>query len=41
MYEYESGTFRCTHCAKEFLTKDEAIKHYKQTHLEEETSALE
>jgi hypothetical protein len=40
MYEYESGTFRCTRCAKEFLTKDEAKKHYKLTHLEEETHLL-
>jgi len=41
MYEYESRTFRCTRCAKEFLTKDEAEKHYKLTHLEEESLAVE
>jgi hypothetical protein len=41
MYEYESGTFRCTRCAKEFLTKDEAEKHYKLTQLEEETHTAE
>jgi hypothetical protein len=41
MYEYESGTFRCIQCAREFLTKDEAEKHYKLTHSEEETHAVE
>jgi hypothetical protein len=41
MWEYESGAFRCTCCANEFLTKDEAKKHYKLTHLEEETHAVE
>jgi hypothetical protein len=32
MSEYESGTFRCRDCAKEFLTKDEADRHYKEHH---------
>jgi hypothetical protein len=41
MYEYESGTFRCTYCAKEFLTKDEAERHYRQMHLDEKTHAIE
>jgi len=41
MYEYESGTFVCTRCAKEFLTKHEAEKHHKPTHLEEESLAVE
>ena len=42
MYEYESGTLQCIHCAKEFLTKDESTeKHYRQMHLEEKTHAIE
>jgi hypothetical protein len=32
MSEYESGTFRCSDCAKEFLTKDEADRHYIEYH---------
>jgi hypothetical protein len=32
MSEYESGTFRCRDCAREFLTKDEADKHYSEHH---------
>jgi len=32
MSEYESGTFRCMYCAKEFLTKDEADRHYVEHH---------
>jgi DNA-directed RNA polymerase subunit RPC12/RpoP len=32
MSEYESGTFRCMDCAKEFLTKDEADRHYIEYH---------
>jgi hypothetical protein len=32
MSEYESGTFRCMDCAKEFLTKDEADRHYNSEH---------
>jgi len=32
MSEYESGTFRCTDCAKEFLTKEEADRHYVEYH---------
>jgi hypothetical protein len=36
MSEYESGTFRCTECAKEFLTKAEADRHYQEEHGEEE-----
>lgn len=30
--EYESGTFRCPICAKEFLTKPDADNHYKADH---------
>ena len=30
--EYESGTFRCSICAKEFLTKHDADEHYKIQH---------
>jgi hypothetical protein len=39
-YDYD-GTFRCTYCAKEFLTKDDAEKHYKETHAEEKTHVIE
>ncbi|MGB6527000.1 MAG: hypothetical protein WBF33_02735 [Candidatus Nitrosopolaris sp.] len=39
--EYEAGTFRCVDCGKEFLTKMEADNHYRKTHAEEETAALE
>jgi hypothetical protein len=41
MSEYESGTFRCTDCGKEFLTKQEAEKHYKKTHSDEITHTME
>ena len=41
MSEYESGTFRCTDCGKEFLTKREAEKHYKKTHSDEITHTME
>jgi hypothetical protein len=34
MAEYESGTFRCLDCAKEFLTKAEADRHHKEHHSE-------
>jgi hypothetical protein len=30
--EYESGTFRCSICAKESLTKHDADEHYKIQH---------
>lgn len=30
--EYESGTFRCSICAREFLTKNDADEHYKSRH---------
>jgi hypothetical protein len=36
MSEYESGTFRCMDCAKEFLTKEEADKHHAEHHSEVE-----
>jgi hypothetical protein len=32
MSEYESGTFRCKDCAREFLTKEEADRHYSEDH---------
>ena len=32
MSEYESGTFRCRDCAREFLTKEEADRHYSEYH---------
>jgi len=39
--EYESGTFRCVDCGREFLTKLEADTHYRKIHAEEETRILE
>jgi hypothetical protein len=36
MSEYESGTFRCMDCAKEFLTKEEADRHHAEHHSEVE-----
>ena len=41
MSEYESGTFRCTYCGREFLTKEDAEKHYRKTHSDEITEAME
>ncbi len=35
MSEYEGGTFRCKICGKEFLTKYEGDRHYKEIHDEE------
>ena len=34
MSEYESGTFRCRDCAMEFLTKEEADRHYNEHHAD-------
>jgi hypothetical protein len=34
MSEYVEGTFWCTIYAKEFLSKDEADRHYLGVHLE-------
>lgn len=39
--EYESGTFRCTTCAKEFMTKEDADKHHHETHRQESVHASE
>lgn len=39
--EYESGTFRCARCAKEFLTKEEANSHHNQEHKKESVHANE
>ncbi|UVS69898.1 hypothetical protein [Nitrososphaera viennensis] len=39
--EYESGTFRCTTCAEEFLTKEDADKHNHETHKQESVYANE
>ena len=41
MSEYDEGTFRCTICAKEFLSKDEAERHYLDAHGEEKTNVME
>jgi hypothetical protein len=41
MSEYDEGTFRCTICAKEFLSKDEADRHFKDTHSGEKTNVME
>ena len=38
--EYESGTFRCTVCAQEFLTKEDADSH-SQEHKKEAIHASE
>jgi hypothetical protein len=35
MSEYVDGTFRCTICAKEFLTKKDADTHYHDDHSAE------
>jgi hypothetical protein len=35
MSEYVDGTFRCTICAKEFLTKKDADSHYHEDHSTE------
>lgn len=39
--EYELGTFRCTTCAKEFITKEDADKHHHETHKQESVHANE
>ncbi len=41
MSEYEGGTFRCTICAKEFILKDEADRHFSEDHSEERTNVME
>jgi hypothetical protein len=41
MTEYEAGTFRCKDCGKEFLTRRDADKHYKENHSNEVTRAME
>lgn len=41
MSEYEGGTFRCTICAKEFILKDEADRHFSEAHSEERTNVME
>jgi hypothetical protein len=41
MPEYVEGTFRCSICAKEFLTRNDAKKHIKDTHEAEVTEILE
>jgi hypothetical protein len=37
--DYDSGTFRCVTCAKEFLTKTEVDKHNAEEHTKETTHA--
>jgi DNA-directed RNA polymerase subunit RPC12/RpoP len=41
MSEYEGGTYRCAICAKEFLLKDEADRHFSEVHSEERTYVME
>jgi hypothetical protein len=41
MSEYEGGAYRCTICAKEFLLKDEADRHFSEVHSEERTNVME
>jgi hypothetical protein len=40
MSEYVEGTFRCSICAKEFLSRDETKKHIKDTHDKEVTRVV-
>ncbi|MGA8842726.1 MAG: hypothetical protein WB511_04015 [Nitrososphaeraceae archaeon] len=40
-HDYDAGTLRCRICAKEFFTREEVEKHYKETHSEEMTSVGE
>jgi tRNA(Ile2) C34 agmatinyltransferase TiaS len=35
--EYEGGTFRCRVCGKEFLTRGEGDRHYREVHDNERT----
>jgi hypothetical protein len=39
MSKYEAGTFRCTVCAKEFLSKNEADRH-SEVHSNEKTNVM-
>jgi hypothetical protein len=41
MSKYEGVTCRCTICAKEFLTKNEADRHFSDAHSEEKTNVAE
>jgi hypothetical protein len=41
MSEYDGGTFRCIVCAKEFLSKDEADRHFSDSHADEKTNVME
>jgi hypothetical protein len=41
MSEYEGGTFRCKICAREFILKDEADRHFSEAHSEERTNVME
>jgi hypothetical protein len=41
MSEYEGGTFGCAVCAKEFILKDEADRHFSEVHSEEKTNVME
>ena len=41
MPEYVEGTFRCSICAKEFLTRNETKKHIEDTHAGEVTVVTE
>ena len=40
MSEYVEGTFRCSICAKEFLSRHETNKHIKDTHDKEVTKVV-
>jgi len=41
MSEYVDGTFRCCICAKEFLTKDDADRHYQDIHSNQDVEIWE
>jgi hypothetical protein len=41
MSKYEAGTFRCTVCSKEFLSKNEADRYFSEVHSNEKTNVME
>ena len=41
MPDYVGGTFRCSICAKEFLTMNDTKNHIKDTHADEVTVVVE
>jgi hypothetical protein len=41
MSEYESGTFRCKVCEKEYLTKEEGDMHFRAQHMAKNKIVIE